>query len=267
MLARIGYCRTTPREIIYGSKHLGGAGLFHLYDDQGYGQLKTLLKMWRSPGTQTGKLHRILLSWWQYCVCTQSPILQDVHTKWPRFESKWISSIHQYLQSVDGYVELLQPGIAPLRRIQDAFIMDTALAGGHLKPASIRKINYCRMYLNVLLLSDIVMPCGTRIDPADYDGTKALYSINNHNQVHQPSPGKKAWQLWKRFLNTICYRSQRLVLKQPLRDWRLPTSKLVHSWPFFMDPHTNTLYCHVGQTYTSHRCLTYDFDKEVIHHH
>ena len=56
MVARIGYCRTTPKEIIYGPKQLGGAGFFHLYDDQGYGQLKTYIKFWRLPYTQTGSL-------------------------------------------------------------------------------------------------------------------------------------------------------------------------------------------------------------------
>ena len=44
----MGNCCTTPREIIYGSKQFGGAGLFHFYNDQGYGQLKTFLKFWHS---------------------------------------------------------------------------------------------------------------------------------------------------------------------------------------------------------------------------
>ena len=80
MVARMGYCRTTPREIIYGSKSLGGASLFHLYDDQGYGQLKTFLKFWRSPTTQPGRLRWILMAWCQYCVGTLSSVLHDVHT-------------------------------------------------------------------------------------------------------------------------------------------------------------------------------------------
>ena len=87
MVARIGYCRTTPRAIIYGSKRYGGAGLFHLYDDQGYGQLKTFIKFWRSPTTQPGCLLRILMDWCQYCVGTQTAVLQDVHSTWQHFES------------------------------------------------------------------------------------------------------------------------------------------------------------------------------------
>ena len=56
MPTQTGYCRTTPREVVYASPRLGGAGLFHLYDEQGFGQVKMFLKMWRSPDTQTGQL-------------------------------------------------------------------------------------------------------------------------------------------------------------------------------------------------------------------
>ena len=115
MLSRMGYCRTTPREIIYGSKCLGGAGLFHLYDDQDYGQLKTFLKMWRTPTTQAGKLLCILMTWCQFCVGTGTSVLHNVHSPWPHFESHWIASIRQYLKSVNGHVEFHSASIHPLR--------------------------------------------------------------------------------------------------------------------------------------------------------
>ena len=180
----MGYCRTTPREIIYGSKQLGGAEMFYLYDDQGYGQLKTFLKLWRSPKTPPGKLLRILLSWCQFCVGISTPVLQNVTTPLPHFESQWILSLRDYLKAVNGYIEIADTIIPPLRRTHDAFIMDLVFIS-HPKPAHIRKINYCRMYLNVVLLSDIVLPCGTRIDPAAYEGRQDLYYTSPNNQVHQ----------------------------------------------------------------------------------
>ena len=45
MVSRSGYCRMTANDIIYGPKRYGGTGFFHLYDDQGYGQIKMFMKM------------------------------------------------------------------------------------------------------------------------------------------------------------------------------------------------------------------------------
>ena len=133
----------------------------------------------------------------------------------------------------------------------------------HFSPAGIQKINYCCMYLNVLLLSDIVMPCGTHLDPAAYDGKPTLYWIDTNNQVHQARPGKLSWKLWKQLLNMLCNCKQRLVLQQPLGQWQLPSSTLSKTWPFFLDCNTNILYQHAGDSYTSHTRLLFDFDTEV----
>ena len=262
MISRMGYCRTTPREIIFGSKYYGGVGLFHLYDDQGYGQLKTFIKFWRSPSTQAGKLLRILLSWCQYCVGTKAAVLQDVHSIWPHFESRWISSLRQYLSTTSGQLELNNSDTAMHRRFHDAHIMDVALTCGRFKAATIRRINYCRMYLNVLVLSDIVMPCGTRFDPAAYEGTKALYFTNPNHQVHQEKPGWKSWKTWRKLLNILCKPKRRLYLSQPLGPWQVPSLHLSENWPFIIDPTTNTVYQRAGTEFTLHNRITYNYDKD-----
>jgi hypothetical protein len=42
--------------LIHCRGSMGGAGFFHLYDDQGYGQVKMFMKFWRSPGSKAGTL-------------------------------------------------------------------------------------------------------------------------------------------------------------------------------------------------------------------
>ena len=74
MVGQFGYCRNTANAIIYGPKRYGGAGFFHLYDDQGYGQIKTFMKLWRSPSTQGGKLLQVVVSWVQYTCPTLSQL-------------------------------------------------------------------------------------------------------------------------------------------------------------------------------------------------
>ena len=106
IVGRSGYCKTTAGAVLYGPRQYGGAGFFHLYDDQGYGQIKLFMKLWRSPTTQAGKLLRVVVSWAQYCVGTSHPVLQDVTTKWPHFESKWLNSLRSYLRDC-GYTNMV----------------------------------------------------------------------------------------------------------------------------------------------------------------
>ena len=116
MVSRSGYCRTMANEIIYGPKLYGGAGFFHLYDDQGYGQIKMFMKLWRSPTSQAGKLLRVAVSWAQHGVGTSAEILQDVTTQWPHFEAKWLKSLRQYLCDIGGEILLANTSI-PHKRI------------------------------------------------------------------------------------------------------------------------------------------------------
>ena len=159
------------------------------------------LKMWRSPNTQTGQLLCVLLSWCQYCVGTGTPILQKVSAHLPHSESKWIYLLCQYLSSLQAHIELHDASIPPLRCHHDAFLMDMVCNSICFPPVGISKTNYCCMFLNVLLLSDIVMPCGTCINPAAYDGQGALYWINTNNQVHCPS--SKSWETFMESVEAV----------------------------------------------------------------
>ena len=64
--------------------------------------------------------------------------------------------------------------------------MDMAIACKKFGPTALRQINYCRLYLNVILLSDITDPTGTCIEDAAYAGDKdALYTDQTTDSVHQ----------------------------------------------------------------------------------
>ena len=88
MVAHCGYNRNTDKIIIYAPYFLGGCAFFHLYDVQGYGQVKLFVKFWRSPNTQNGKmLLRIAMAWAQYSAGTGVFILvEDTTTALPHLE-------------------------------------------------------------------------------------------------------------------------------------------------------------------------------------
>ena len=143
IFAKCGFCRNTIRVILFGPAYLGGASFWHLYSEQGAGQIQLTLKHWRAPTTQAGRLIRIAVHWAQFAVGTGTPFLTDVSTKLPHMEVKWFASLRQYFNHIGGSIELEDPGTPPIQRVNDAYIMDMVLASGKFKPAQIRQINYC----------------------------------------------------------------------------------------------------------------------------
>ena len=198
----------------------GRSGFFHLYDEQGYGQVKLFMKSWRSPDTLQGKLLRVSLAWAQYTAGTDVSILEDTTTKLPHLESAYISSLRDYLAETGGSMELKGDFVLPKQRAQDEFIMTVALDSKRFKPAQLRHINYCRMYLNALMVSDIATAKGDYIDLLMFQG-EAQPLVTKH-RVNQVTPNAKAWKQWRRLLLIMTHSSPRLKLRKPLEQWLVP---------------------------------------------
>jgi len=264
MVSHCGFNRSTKKEILFGPKHWGGAEFVHLCDLQGFGQIAYFIKSWRSPATEQGKMLRIALHWAQFCAGTSRPIMEDTATKLPHLEAKWLTSMRSYLQAVDGTIQVDEPGVPALMRTGDRFIMDIALQA-NFKPGQIRRINYCRLYLNVVTVADITNASGTMIDPGMYDGNRdAINTRSRWQHVHQTRPDKASWKLWRRVCRMISTKIQhRQVLTEPLGAWLEPAKNMRREWPFWHDPQSNRLY-HKTADGSIQQCnrLIYDFDRE-----
>ena len=64
--------------------------------------------------------------------------------------------MRDYLASVGGTIELQSDFVVAHQRAQDNFLMDVAVASRRFCPVELKQINYCCLYLNILLVSDIV---------------------------------------------------------------------------------------------------------------
>jgi hypothetical protein len=148
-----------------------------------------------------GRLTRIAMAWAQFCAGTGTPILEDTITKLPHAEAKWIMSMRDFLTATQGTIELLDHSVSKLQREQDALLMDIVLCDKRLHPAQIRRINFCLLYLNVLLVSDICTATGDSIDPDMYSG--ATPKLQRAQKANQPSPTGKSWQQWKRLMHIL----------------------------------------------------------------
>jgi hypothetical protein len=166
MVTHCGYNRFTARAVIYGSKDLGRAGFSHLYEMQGYGQIEMFLESWRAKHTHQSNILKIAVQWAQYCTGTGTSILIDTATKLPHLESTWISSLRTYLNIIKVSIQVDEPGIPQKMREHDEYIMDIVITSKKYKPHQVRKINYCRMYLNVTTVSEMTNAKGDIIQAA-----------------------------------------------------------------------------------------------------
>lgn len=263
-LNKCGYHRNTKLAVVYGPIHWGGIEFFHLYDLQGYGQVATFIKYWRTPKTQSGQMLRLVMSWIQYCAGTGSSVLMDVETKMPHLESMWITSMRDYLASIGARLELLQEYIPERQREGDTYIMDHVLAHATFKPKQIKAINWCRLYLGVVTIADMSNAAGTHILQGMYDGDKtAINNTNRWHQVHQKRPDSKSWKQWQRFCRLVA--PWRCRLLNSLGDWIVPVTQLRRQWQTWQVANSNQLYVlDDSGTFTSHQRLHACYDKDPL---
>ena len=246
MIAKCGYNRKTKREIIYGPAHLGGANFRSLYSVQGVGQMLSFIKYWRSP-CQGGKLLRIAVAWTQLNLGTSRSFLQDTATRLPHMESKWLKSLRDYLKYVNGSIEIDQTYIPTLERVHDFFIMDAILDSHRFSDKEIQQINYCRLYLQAITISDLTQANGTKLDLAMLRGQPdQASSTSQWNHVNQARPDDAQWQLWKE-ANKL-WSDADGVLLQPLQRWRVPINKQRRRWYVYGDTK--------GRIYAKQECKT-----------
>ena len=180
---------------------------------------------------QAGKLLRITVSWAQFCVGTSTPILQYVGSKWPHFEAQWLKALRNYLRDIGGEICLSENYVPTMQRNKDKFLMDLVLSSKKLGPAAIKRINYCRLYQNVVLLSDISSPNGRHLDRAAYEGNFAgMKSTNPGHRVNQKKPNNKAWKEWRKFLHSLVNQDAELTLEEALEDWTVKPQSYSRHW-------------------------------------
>ena len=123
-----------------------------------------------------GKLLRIAVGWFQQQVGMSYSIMERVSVVLPHLESKWLSSLREFLASIDCTLQVDDASIPTLQRHHDTHIMDCILDSKRFTAAEIRRLNYCRLYLQAQTLSDLVDLNGLYLYKTKLDGKPSLLS-------------------------------------------------------------------------------------------
>lgn len=252
-LNRLGYPKSLSRTVVFGSRLYGGLEFGSLATTQGAGKVLLLMRHLRTPG-QPHELALIVVDRFQYNAGVGYHVLEQAHTPLPHLEGVWIPTVREYLQEISGSLQIAQATIQPLQRQGDKYVMDVVLASKLFKPREIKFLNYCRLYLQVLSLSDMYNAQGNALAVGIYDGYRAQsQSRSTLLEPFQERPNSQVWSLWRRFLHFItvdgCW------VYDPLGPWHAGISTR-RQWPNYYSISQDRLYRYDCLELVSHKRIS-----------
>ena len=261
IIAKCGFNRNSSRDVLYGPVRFNGGGFRPFRTEQGVGQIQYILKHWTSA-LPPGKAQRIAVAWSQVNVGVSWSIFHDVATPLPHFEAQWLRVLRNFLHSIDGKLRFDNDYVPKPQRYNDSFIMDHVLASGQFTPKEIRQVNYSRLYLQAITVSDITRADGTTLFEGIQKGNISTEcSRTVWHTTYQTKPSVATWKVWDRALKLF---STNNVLHLSLRHWLLPPDAQRRSWPAYYDPSTDQLVLVTAGVYHIHSrcCNTFDRDAD-----
>ena len=109
----------------------------------------------------------------------------------------------------------------------------------NLSKKHIIQINTCRLYLQVVILSDIANSDGRTVNNHFLDGNTPIDPSSTVRWRNQPLPSPQAWNLWQKIVRKVFNISDNNILPhhQQLREWIVPYSlrQMYHRWNYSRD--------------------------------
>ena len=148
--------------------------------------------------------------------------------------------LRSFLHTIQGQLRLDVPFIPSIQRVNDSFIMDHVLERGTFSKTEICRINYCRLRLQAVTVSDIASATGNRLAPGIRSGNPTLWSgLSRFHKTNQAQPNPGTWKLWSRALDLIANSKDELFV--PLRQWIVPHNQHRQVWTVYYDPESDSI--------------------------
>jgi hypothetical protein len=231
---------------LFSGPRYGGLSLPDLYDDQGIGQLRLLIGHLKL-NNDTGQLVRSMLSHLQLQTGSNQSIFSLNYFLYERLlEQNWLTSIWAYTTTTAITLDIENQWLPQQARVGDVMILDHAIQL-NFNTQQLRQINTCRLYLQVLTLSDIATANGKYLLP---NILKGQCTTDRTSTLNWPSMSRPTlWAAWKLYLNHV---SSGTRLNSPLGPWiTYPHQK----WIWFYEPVEDIVYhqlnLHTWQKYTN----------------
>jgi hypothetical protein len=221
-LSKAGVNAHMPRDLVYGSTERQGLGYPELYVWQGAAAVSRLV----SFGTGSSSIPQELLQISYELLCLESGLLNPFENNYALF-GKLVTNC--YLKSTWEFASTYNITIkgpnnpAQSNRENDTLIMEYMCT--QFDEHDLRWFNICRVYLQVLWISDISTADGAYIDWYATKGRKNLTRNTPWRWPKQGEPPSHAWHIWQKGLLKMgtTLRKGKIRLHQPIGRWKMIT--------------------------------------------
>ena len=229
-LPKIGIDVHLPLVYRYAPKKFQGLNSLNVEDKQFIEKMKMFL-MHASTDTQLGKSIHLILEAMHIQIGTNFPIFSLNYDKYQCLSEKgWITHLwemtHKYNIQLKGYYE--KPSVS---RINDYALMDRLVEMDLHNENDMIKINRCRIFLNVMNLSDIANGNGNRISHHILNHRKDPDRISKYQWPHQPYPTKNEWDAWDDAIRTCWTNDENFSILPQLGTW-IQNPKFTSDWKY-----------------------------------
>jgi hypothetical protein len=163
LLPKLHLNRHSPRAVLFAGPKLGGLNLPGTTVNQGLSQL-TLLIGHTKLGDETGNMIRSFTTHLQLLIGSLTPFSQlsfPLYEKWID-QPFWLTFIWSFLHRAHASFDIEHMWVPSLARQNDVLLMDLAIQL-NFTSSQLKQINLCRLYLQVLMLSDIATADGRKV--------------------------------------------------------------------------------------------------------
>jgi ribonuclease HI len=218
--------RHTPRAVLFARPRFGGMSIPEKYTDLGYGHLQYMVGHVKM-GDDIGQLILSLVTHTQLQVGASESFLKlpyPIYAKW--IDTTWVTDCWKFVHRLNMVIDLEHQWVPTLPREGDIAIMDLALTF-HLNFHQLQRINTCRMYLQVVSVSDLATAKGDKLLSSAIQGVRDPQHPSTLNWPLIPRPPDSFWQTWKLFLQ---YFTRGKKLMTALGIWRNSPARV---WKWF----------------------------------
>jgi hypothetical protein len=240
-LNKSAICKTFPKAVIHGPKEEGGLDITHLYTHQGLSRIE-ILHDHLGQKSMTDELLQTSIEAAKVEVGIGRNLFQlDYDLYEPIVTDCWVKATWQFAHEHQIDIKDSTTKNLHLHRENDVFLMEIFAHQGYSKE-TLKKINRCRLYLQVTTLSDITCGYGSTF-------TKALNCIYDKTIPHyyhwpkQPRPGNQAIKAWRKALKD-CFPRVNGTLEYQLGEWLYPPQE---KWLWYFSPRTTLIYQKQGR--------------------
>ena len=139
------------------------------------------------------------------------------------------------------------------------------LERGTFSPTEIRRINYCRLFLQATTVSDITNATGTNLSPGVRVGAPTIWSgVSRHHKTNQNNPNPTTWRLWARALSLFANHRDELFV--PLQRI-VPPSRQRQALTVYYEPVHGTILFQKFGAYESHPKVDslFSYNQQSLH--